>query len=161
MATESLTRFLAWRTSGRRDSVRASIVAFDEMWTYLGVRRGERRQDLWIWTAVVVVEERDGLRWRMYEVGGRDESAFSRLLDRLPGADRYETDAYRVYEWLPRDWHVIGKGGAVNWNESLHSKLRSKRTKGYTKSVGMLKRLLEIALEERLNQSIKPIGAAH
>ena len=38
------------------------------MWTYLGIRRGERRQDLWIWTAVV--EERDGLRWRMYEVGG-------------------------------------------------------------------------------------------
>ena len=71
-------------------------MAFDEMWTYLGIRRGERRQDLWIWTAVV--EERDGLRWRMYEVGGRDESAFSRLLDRLPGADRYETDAYGVYQ---------------------------------------------------------------
>ena len=96
LAAERLTRFLAWRTSGRRDSVRASIVAFDEMWTYLGVRRGERRQDLWIWTAVV--EERDGVRWRMYEVGDRDLSAFSRLLDRLPGADRYETDAYGVYE---------------------------------------------------------------
>ena len=40
------TRFLAWRASGRRDSVRASIMAFDEMWTYLGIRRGERRQDL-------------------------------------------------------------------------------------------------------------------
>ena len=52
-ARERLTRFLAWRTSGRRDSVRASIVAFDEMWTYFGIRRGERRQDLWIWTAVV------------------------------------------------------------------------------------------------------------
>ena len=60
----------------------------------MGIRRGERRQDLWIWTAVA--EERDGLRWRMYEVGGRDESAFSRLLDRLPGADKYETDAYGV-----------------------------------------------------------------
>ena len=112
LATERLTRFLEWRASGRRDSVRASIVAFDEMWTYLGIRRGERRQDLWIWTAVV--EERDGVRWRMYEVGGRDLSAFSRLLDRLPGADMYETDAYPVYEWLPRDRHVIGKGGAVN-----------------------------------------------
>ena len=98
-------------------------MAFDEMWTYLGIRRGERRQDLWIWTAVV--EEMDGIRWRMYEVGGRDESAFSRLLDRLPGADRYETDAYPVYGWLPRDRHVIGKGGAVNWNEGLRSKLRS------------------------------------
>ena len=87
-------------------------MAFDEMWTYLEVSRGERRQDLWIWTAVV--EERGGVRWQMYEVGVRDESAFSRLLDRLPGADRYETDAYPVYEWLPRDRHVIGKGGAVN-----------------------------------------------
>ena len=119
MASERLTRFLAWRTSGGRDSVRASIVAFDEMWTYLGVRRGERRQDLWIWTAVVA--ELDGLRWRMFEVGSRDESAFSRLLDRLLGADRYETDAYGVCQWLPRDRHAIGKGGAVNRNEGLRS----------------------------------------
>ena len=162
MATERLTRFLAWRTSGRRDSVRASIVAFDEMWTYLGIRSGERCQDLWIWTAVF--EERNGLRWRMYEVGGRDESAFSRLLDRLPGADRYETDAYGVYQWLPRDRHVIGKGGAVNWDEGLHSKLRSKRnrlvrcTKGYTKSVETLKHLLAIVFEECLNQSLKSIN---
>ena len=94
-----------------------------------------------------MVEERDGVRWRMYEVGGRDLSAFSRLLDRLPGADRYETDAYPVYEWLPLDRHVVGKGGAVNWNEGLHSRLHSKlnrlvrRTKGYTKSVEMLKHL--------------------
>ncbi len=164
MATERLTRFLEWRASGRQDSVRASIVAFDEMWTYLDVRRGERRKDLWIWTAVV--EERDGIRWRMYEVGDRDLSAFSRLLDRLPGSDRYETDAYGVYEWLPRDRHVIGKGGAVNWNEGLHSKLRSKlnrlarRTKGYTKSVEMLKHMLAIVFEERLNQSLKSINTA-
>ena len=62
--------------------------------------RGERRQYLWIWTDVV--EKRDGVRWRMYyEVGGRDESAFSRLLERLLGSDMYETDAYLVYEWLP------------------------------------------------------------
>ena len=84
----------------------------------------------------------------MYEVGGRDESAFSRLLDRLPGADRHETDAYPVYEWLPRDRHVIGKGGAVNRNDGMHFKLRSKlnglvrRTKGYTKRVQMLKKHL-------------------
>ena len=155
---------MAWRTSGRQGSVRASIMAFDEMWTCLGIRRGERRKDLWIWTAVV--EERDGIRWRMYEVGGKDASAFSRLLDRLPGAYRYETDAYRMYEWLTRDRHVIGKGGAVNRNEGLHSKLRSKlnrlvrRTKGYTKSVEMLEHLLAIALEECLNQSIKSINTA-
>ena len=99
-----------------------------------------------------------------------DESAFSRLLDRLAGADRYETDAYWVCEWLSRDrhvMHVIGKGGAVNRNEWLHSKLRSKlnrlvrRTKGYTESVDMLKHLLAIALDvQRLNQSSKSISAA-
>ena len=59
LATGRLTRFLEWRTSGRRDRVRASIMAFDEMWTYLWVRRGERRKYLWIWTAVV-----EEVRWR-------------------------------------------------------------------------------------------------
>ena len=43
-------------------------------------------------------------------MGGRDVLAFSRLSDRLPGADRYETDAYPAYEWLHRDRHAIGKG---------------------------------------------------
>ena len=152
-------------TSGRPGGVRASIVAFDEMWTCLGARRGERRKDLWIWT--VVVEDRDGVRRPMREVGGRDEAAFSRLLDRLPDADRRETDSYPVYGWLPRDRHVIGKGRAVNRNEGLRSKLRSKlnrltrRAKGYTKSVDTLKHLLAIVFEECLNQSIKHIGAAH
>ena len=61
---------------------------------------------------------------------------------------------------------MIGKGGAVNRNEGLHSKLRSKlnrlvrRTKGYTKSVEMLKHLLAIVFEERLHQSIKSISTA-
>ena len=114
-----------------------------------------------------MVKEIDGIRWQMYEVGGRDESAFSRLLEQMPDADRYETDAYGVYQWLPCDRHVIGKGGAVNWNEGLHSKLRSKlnrlvrRTKGYTKSVDMLKHLLAIVFDDCLNQSIKSISAAH
>ena len=113
-----------------------------------------------------MVEEQDGLRWQMYEVGGKGESAFSRLLDRLPDADRDETDAYPVYEWLPRDRHVVGKGGAVNRNEGLHSKLRSKlnrlvrRTKGYTKSVEMLKHLLAIVFDECMNQSLKSTGTA-
>ena len=87
-----------------------------------------------IWTAAV--EERDCLLWRMYKVGGRNESAFPRLLDRLPGSDKRQPDAHRVAEWLPRDRRIVGKGGAVNRNEGLHSKLRSKlnrlarRTKG-------------------------------
>ena len=55
----------------------------------------------------------------------------------------------------------------MNWNEGLHSKLRSKlnriamRTKGYTKSVDMLNYLLAIVLEECLNQSLNPIRTAH
>ena len=102
----------------------------------------------------------------MCQIGGRDLSAFSRLLDRLPGAERYETAAYPVYEWLPRDRHAIGTGGAVNRmreRSKLSSKLNrlARRAKGYTKSVEMLKHLLATALEERLNQSLKSISAAH
>ena len=55
----------------------------------------------------------------------------------------------------------------MNWNEGLHSKLRSKlnrlvrRTKGYTKSVEMLKHMLAIVFDECLNQSLKSINTAH
>ena len=38
-----------------------------------------------------------GGRWMEFEVGGGDEATFMRLLERLPDAARYETDAYRVY----------------------------------------------------------------
>ena len=109
------------------------------MW---GARRSGKREDVWIWTAVV--EEGYGSRWMDYEVGGRDEGAFLRLYERLPDAGLYRSDAYRVYQWFPQDRHVVGKGGAVNWNEGLHSVWRSKlnrlarRTKGYTKSVETL-----------------------
>ena len=46
---------------------------------------------------------------------------------------------------MPPEGHVVGKGGAVNWNEGLHSVWRGKlnrlmrRTKGYTKSVETLR----------------------
>ena len=120
----------------------AATVACDEMWTYRGVRRGERRESWWIWTAVVA--EKDGRRWVDFEVGDRSESTFLRLYDRLPEAAVYCSDRYAVYRWFPQDRHWAGKGGAVNWNEGLHSALRSKlnrlmrRTKGYTKSIEML-----------------------
>ena len=100
----------AWRTSGRVATIVASTIAFDEMWTYLGARKAEKRNDLWVWTAVV--EERDGSRWIDFEVGGRDESTFLRLPERLPDAERYETDAYGVYGALPVNkacgWEVRG-----------------------------------------------------
>ena len=114
LAAERLTRFLAWRTSDSQDSVRASMAAFDDMRTYLGIRRGERRQDLWICAAGA--EERNGIRWRMHEVCGRAGTSrrFARLLDRLPGADRYESDALSGVRVAAARRHVIGKGGAAN-----------------------------------------------
>ena len=48
----------AWRTSGRAATIVDATIAFDEMWTYLGARKEEKRDALWIWTAVV--EERAG-----------------------------------------------------------------------------------------------------
>ena len=61
-----------------------------------------------------------------FEVCGRDESTFLRLLERLPDAERYEADAYGVYGALPVNKHVVGKCVAVNRNEGLHSMLRGK-----------------------------------
>ena len=66
----------------------------------------------------------------------------------------HRSDGLRVYrEWLPAGRHVVGKGGAVNWNEGLHSECRTRlnrlgrRTKGYTKSRALLGRSLALALE--------------
>ena len=37
---------------------------------------------------------------------------------RRPEAELYRNDAYGVYQsWLPPSQHMVGKGGAVNWNE--------------------------------------------
>ena len=112
------------------------------MWSYVGARRKGKRREVWIWTAVV--EERDGSRWVDFEVGDRSEETFLRLYGRLPEAGLYRSDAYQVYDWLPADRHEVGKGGAVNRNEGLHSRLRDRinrlhrKTKGYSKSVAML-----------------------
>ena len=83
----------------------------DEMWTYVNARADGKRQEAWVWTAVV--EELDGSRWEACEVGGHDEAPLLRLMERLPDAQRYETDAYAVYKWLPRNRHFVGKGGEV------------------------------------------------
>ena len=131
------------RTGGLAGRQPAVAVSCDEMWTYLGARRGDQREERWIWTAVV--REIDGRRWVDFEVGDRSETPFMRLYARLPEAGLYRSDAYAVYlGWFPPNRHVVGKGSAVNWNEGLHSVLRGKlnrlmrRTKGYTKSVEML-----------------------
>ena len=127
----------------RRDRPPAATISFDEMWTYLNVRKGKSRNSVFIWTAVV--EEAGGARWVDYEVGGLDAETFMRLYRRMPSAGEYRTGGYAVYaSCLPPGRHVEGKGGAVNRNEGLHSKLRGKlnrlvrRTKGYGKSLTML-----------------------
>lgn len=128
------------RAGGRPGPAR--VISFDEMWSYVGARRKGKRREVWIWTAVV--EERDGSRWVDFEVGDRSEETFLRLYGRLPEAGLYRSDAYQVYDWLPADRHEVGKGGAVNRNEGLHSRLRDRinrlhrKTKGYSKSVAML-----------------------
>ena len=129
----------AKRTAGVAGASPAAVIAFDEMWTYRQARRRGKGQVVWVWTAVV--EEGVGSRWADSEVGDRSEAIFLRLYERLPEAGLYCTDGYRVYGWLPADHHQVGKGGAVNWNEGLHSWCRGqlnrlhRRTKGYTKSV--------------------------
>ena len=131
------------RTAGSDGLRLASVVSCDEMWTYRGGRQWDKREEWWTWTAVV--SEADGSRWVDFEVGDRREGPFLRLYARLPEANVYRSDAYSVYRgWLLPNRHVVGKGGAVNWNEGLHSAWRSKlnrlvrRTKGYSKSIEML-----------------------
>ena len=129
------------RTERRRQPAR--IIALDEMWSYVGARRKGKRREAWVWTAVI--EEEDGTRWVDFELGDRGEETFLKLYERLPEAGLYRSDAYQVYEWLPNNRHRVGKGGAVNWNEGLHSRFRDKlrrlqrKTKGYSKSVAMLR----------------------
>ena len=96
----------------------AAVIAYAEMWTYQQARHGDKRQDLWLWTAVVA--EPDGRRGVDSEVGDRSENIFQKLYSRLPEAELHRSDAYGVYQsWLLPSRHVAGKGGAVNWNEGI------------------------------------------
>ena len=127
----------------------AAVIPFDEMWTYRQARRWGQRRSRWVWTAVV--EEPDGRRWTDFEMVGREARPFLRLYGRLPEAELYYSDGYRVYDWLPADRHLVGKGGAVNRNEGLHSFWRGKlnrlrrRTKGYSKRGAALRARLALA----------------
>ena len=139
------------------ESPQVKTISFDEMWTYVEVRRGEKRQSVWIWTAVV--EEWDGSRWSDFEVGGRDSATFHRLLRRLPKAEKYRSGHCEAYNILPAERHVKGKGSEVNRNGGLHSKLRVKlnrlvrRTHGYSKRLYMLVGSLDLVwLRERLHE---------
>ena len=82
------------------------------------------------------------------------------LLERLPDAERCETDVYGVYGALPVNKHMVGKYGAVNWNDELRSMLRGKlnglvqRTKGCAKSVEMPVNLLASVSSEPNSNSM-------
>ena len=118
-ARSRMRRRGAKRTAGVAGAHPAAVAAFDEMWTYRQARRRGNRQDVWVWTAVV--EEGNGSQWADFEVGHRSEATFLRLYERLPEAELYCMDSYRVYGCLPAGRHQVEKGGAVNWNEGLHS----------------------------------------
>ena len=96
----------AWRASGRVSTIVASTIALDEMWTYLGARKEEKRNDLWVWTAVV--EERGGSGWIDFEVGGRDESYILALAGASAGCGALRDR---------RIWSVWGAAGqqACGW----------------------------------------------
>ena len=70
------------------DAPQVKTVSFDEMWTYLGVRRGKKRRSAWIWTAVV--EERDGSRRSDCEVGRRDAAVSSAASTAAEGGEIQE-----------------------------------------------------------------------
>ena len=72
-------------TAGTVGSRTAAVIAFDVMWTYQQARRRGRRQNLWVWTAVV--SDTDGSRWADFELGDRRENTFLRLYERLPEAE--------------------------------------------------------------------------
>ena len=105
----------AKRTAGVVGAQLAAVIAFAKPWTYQQARRRGKRQDVWVWTAVVA--KGDGSRWADFEVGDRSGATFLWFHERLPEAKLYCTDGYRVYGWLPADRYEVGKGGAVNWNE--------------------------------------------
>ena len=90
----------AKRTAGVVGAQPAAVIAFAELWTYQQARRRGKRQDVWVWTAVVA--EGDGSRWPDFEVCDRSGATFLWLHERLPKAKLYCMDGYRVYGWLPR-----------------------------------------------------------
>ena len=63
------------------------VVSCDEMWTYRGGRRRDKREDCWVWTVRRRrMREADGRRWVDFEVGDRSEAPFLQLYETLPEA---------------------------------------------------------------------------
>ena len=81
------------RTEGRAGRRPAVVIRdVDLPWG----QAGEKREDCWIWTAVIQIQEAeaDGSRWVDFEVGDRSEGPFLRLYERLPEAPERPRDGF-------------------------------------------------------------------
>ncbi len=66
MARELMVKLSVQRASRQMGQSCARVISFDEMWTYVGARRRDKRRSVWIWTAVVESQTADAgwtLRW--------------------------------------------------------------------------------------------------
>ena len=130
------------------------------MWTYQRARRSKKRQEVWIWAAVI--ELPDGRRCVDFEAGDRSGGTFLRLYERLPEAERRYSDDYAVYgSWLLAERRIVGKRKLANRNEGLPSECRgwlkrlARATTGYAKQVWVLRGSLALlCLRPRRGQKI-------
>ena len=49
-------------------------IIFDEMWSFIKVRKGKNRHSIWIWNLVAVTN--NGAKYNMFAVGNRDKKLF-------------------------------------------------------------------------------------
>ena len=142
--------WLRWKRSARlQRQVGVKVISLDEMWTYAGARLGAARNSRRIWTAAM--EDAPGNRCNDFDmVGDRSEVRLLAHVGADSGHDALQERHIRGVWLSAMNKHRIGKGGAVNMNDGLHSELRGKlnrlvrRIKGYSKTDGML--ILSLAL---------------
>ena len=86
----------------------AKALSFDEMRSYVRIRKGKRRRSARVWTAMA--EEADGSARFDFEVGDRDLPTFYRLLRRLPPAQKCRSDGYEALGIFPPGAASGGRG---------------------------------------------------
>ena len=70
-------------------------ITMDEMWSYVGARKGKKRNSVYIWTACI--KTKDNKKIVTFYVGKRDEESFIKFFGSLPIAKKYYSDDYKVY----------------------------------------------------------------
>ncbi|BCU69838.1 hypothetical protein KN1_11350 [Stygiolobus caldivivus] len=78
----------------RLEDFTAKTTVLDESWTYVGAKRGRKREDLRVWNTLAGVPSSI--------TGDRGFRAFSYLWDPLPESRVYYTDGHSVYRVRPR-----------------------------------------------------------